>query len=236
MEPANGSYNYKVPAVNIPNNNTADEANTPSVIGATDKINYSIGKNGWIIVDMLLSINNISGNDFKVYEGDISAESYTCYASQSMDGPWTSLGTGTGSKEFYLSTLSKARFIKIVDDNDGTVTSADVGFDLDVIEVYGATVNISSIENKNKFSVNVFPNPFNDEISFEYYIDNALKGYITFYNITGEKVKQFSEEKYFPGSYSIHLGSSELKAGIYNYVISADNEKIIPVSKIIVKQ
>ena len=236
MKPANGGYIYKVVAMNIPNNNTADEGNTPAVIGAPDNINYSIGKNGWIIVDMLRPINNITGNDFSVFEGDASPESYTCYASQSMDGPWTSLGTGTGTKEFDLSTLNKARFIKIVDDNDGTATVADAGFDLDAIQVLGQTVPIFSNEKENSLAAQIFPNPFNAEVNIEYLINHTSKVYITFYNVIGENVLQVTEENNGLGKSTINMNTAKLKNGIYNCVIRTDNQTISPVSKIIVKQ
>jgi len=185
---------------------------------------------------MLRPINNISGNDFSVFEGDASSESYTCYASQSMDGPWTSLGVGTGTKEFDLSTLSKARFIKIVDDNDGTATAADAGFDLDAIQILGQTVNLNSNEKEKNFAVNIFPNPFNEEVNIEYSLSLATKIYITFYNVIGENVLQLTEENNGLAKSTINMNTDKLRNGIYNCVISTDNKTITPVSKIMVKQ
>jgi hypothetical protein len=182
MKAANGSYISKVAAVVIPDNNTADEANTPAVIGAPDDIYYSIGKNGWIIADMLQPVKNISGNDFKVYEGDATAESYSCYASQSMDGPWTFLGTGTGTQEFDLSALSQARFIKITDDGDGTATAIDAGFDLDAIEALEQTVDIFSVNNDNDLTIRIFPNPAENEI---YFSTNLTEYNAAIYNSQG---------------------------------------------------
>jgi hypothetical protein len=190
LKPLTGSYIYKVAAVVIPNNNTADEANTPAVIGAPDNIYYSIGKSGWIMVDMLQPIINISGNDFKVYEGDATAEGYTCYASQSMDGPWTSLGTGTGTTEFDLSILGQARFIKIVDDGNGTANASDAGFDLDAIEVLEIPVSVIPNEDENDFLLELFPNPATDQIT----LNISGKATIEILNIEGQIIKTFSND------------------------------------------
>ena len=78
-----------------------------------------------------------TGNDFKVLEGDTSPEGYYCHVSQTMDGPWTSLGSATGSTAFDLSTgpISGIRYIKITDDGDGLTNANDAGFDLDAIEI-----------------------------------------------------------------------------------------------------
>ena len=128
-------YGYKFSASQIPNNNTGDEGNTPASLGEPDNINYSIGKDGWCIIDMQYPIVDGSFNDFTVYEGDISPEGFDCYVGNSIDGPFYLIGPGFGTTEFDLSGsgLSEAQFIKIIDDGDGTATAPDAGFDLDAI-------------------------------------------------------------------------------------------------------
>jgi len=134
-------YVYRFTASQIPNNNESDEGLTPAVIGPPDNINYSIGVNGWVVLDMQSAIFDGSAYDFKVYEGDTSPEGYTCYVSETMDGPWYNLGTGNGTTSFDISStgLQQIQFIKLVDDGNGTATSADAGFDLDAIEVLPIT-------------------------------------------------------------------------------------------------
>ncbi|MBN2016763.1 MAG: T9SS type A sorting domain-containing protein [Candidatus Cloacimonetes bacterium] len=128
-------YGYKFAASQIPDNNTGDEGNTPACLGQPDNINYSIGKNGWCIIDMQYPIVDGPYNDFTVYEGDASPEGYDCYVANSIDGPFCIVGSGIGTTEFDLgdSDISEAQFIKIVDDGDGTATANDAGFDLDAI-------------------------------------------------------------------------------------------------------
>ncbi len=129
-------YNaYKVASSRIPDNNEADEGYTPAAFGKPDNINYSIGKNGWIVLDMQVPIIDGFGPDLTVYEGDSSPESYNCYISESADGPWSLIGSGTGTTDFDINgAVSSGQFIKIEDDGDGQQTADNAGFDLDAIE------------------------------------------------------------------------------------------------------
>lgn len=138
LQPADGDYVYRFSASQIPDNNEADEGNTKAVIGAPDDINYSIGRNGWVVLDMQFPVIDGPGPDLMVYEGDSSPEGYTCYAGETIDGPWLSLGNGDGTTEFDManSGLVEARFIKILDDGDGQSIAANAGFDLDAIEAF----------------------------------------------------------------------------------------------------
>ena len=136
LVPDNGQYAYKFSSSQIPDNNEADEGWTPGALGAPDMINYSIGKNGWVVLDMQYPVIDGPGFDVIVYEGDATPEGFTCYVGQTIDGPWISLGTGTGTTDFdiAISGFPEAQFIKIVDDGDGSANVADAGFDLDAIE------------------------------------------------------------------------------------------------------
>ncbi|MCK4569299.1 MAG: T9SS type A sorting domain-containing protein [Bacteroidales bacterium] len=128
-------YAWRMISSQIPDNNTEDEGNTLAMIGPPDGISYSIGKDGWIVVDMQKDIVDLPGNEIKVYEGGLSPEGFSCYASETMDGPWLFLGEGTGTSEFELAGtgLSQARYFKIVDDGTGMQNEADAGFDLDAV-------------------------------------------------------------------------------------------------------
>jgi|GEM_PF-665096 len=135
-----GQYANRFPASQIPGNNFSDEGRTCAALGPADNVNYSIGKNGWCVLDMGASFPDAPGMDFKVIEGDATPEGYTCYAGMTMDGPWYPMGTGTGTTEFDLQPvgLIEARFIKILDDGDGSQSVADAGFDLDAVQVSNA--------------------------------------------------------------------------------------------------
>ncbi len=101
----------------------------------------SIGVAGWTIVDMGKIITNGPGNDFTVYEDDADPEGYRVEVSMNMDGPWTSLGSDTGTSGFDLARggVSSCRYIRIIDDGDGT-SNPTAGFDLDAIEAVVANL------------------------------------------------------------------------------------------------
>lgn len=138
---APGRFAYRTIVTNIPyfpsSGNYSDESYVPGVIGPPDSVNYSLGRSGYIIIDMGDTIYDGTGSDFNVIEGDMTPEGYFCHVSQTMDGPWTSLGSGTGTTEFDLSAgpVSGIRYVKITDDGDGITNANDAGFDLDAIEI-----------------------------------------------------------------------------------------------------
>lgn len=137
-------YAWRMISSRIPGNNEVDEGNTSAMIGPPDWINYSIGKDGWIVVDMQKEIIDLPGNDFKVIEGDMTPEGFSCYVGETMDGPWLFVGNGNGTTEFdmYLSGLSSARYIKILDDGDGAQNENDAGFDLDAVSDLGHIIGV----------------------------------------------------------------------------------------------
>jgi hypothetical protein len=229
LNPAIGRYAYKVVTAVIPNNNPADEANTPAIIGVLDNINYSIGKNGWIVLDMLQYVKNMPGNDFKIYEGDATAEGYTCYVSTSMDGPWTSLGPGAGTKEYDISPLDSVRFIKIVDDGDGTANTADAGFDLDAVEVLEQGASIFSFKDENNVSFTVFPNPANSYMLIENFNKTKTNYRLTLRNSQGLVV--LSQSIAFNKSFKMDLSS--FQNGIY--FLTLQNDKTICTEKLVIQ-
>ncbi|MCD4792805.1 MAG: T9SS type A sorting domain-containing protein [Bacteroidales bacterium] len=135
MQALDEQYAYKIWSCRIPDNNEYDEGNTLAVFGAPDNVNYSIGKNGTIVLDMQNIIYDGLGNDVKIFEGDASPETYDCFAGGTADGPWVFIGTGTGTTEFdFAGMISEAQFIRIEDDGDGLQNEDNAGFDLDAVE------------------------------------------------------------------------------------------------------
>jgi hypothetical protein len=109
---------------------------TPWTLGLHDGQRFSIGVNGWIVIDMGTEIINGAGYDFTVYENDADPEGYQVYASNEWNGPFTLIGADTGTASFDLSSggIGIARYIKIQDDGDGSQSNPTAGFDLDAIE------------------------------------------------------------------------------------------------------
>jgi hypothetical protein len=67
-----------------------------------------------MVIDMQYAIKDIAGNDIKVHTTS-SSGSYTCNAAETVDGPWKSMGSGSGTKEFDLleADLDSARYVQI---------------------------------------------------------------------------------------------------------------------------
>jgi PKD repeat protein len=137
LDPNENHGIYKVISSRIPDNNPSDPGLSWNVIGEPDNLYYSIGKNGWIVVDLQETIEDDPGPDLMVFEGDATPEGYTFYAGETMDGPWHTMGSGYGTSEFDFVTcdINQARYFKIIDDNDGQANVLGAGFDLDAIQV-----------------------------------------------------------------------------------------------------
>jgi hypothetical protein len=137
MQPQPGQFAYKVAECRIPGNNFYDEGYTAASLGPADLVNYSLGKGGYIILDMQHPVIDSLDTDIIIHEGDVTPEGYSVYVSNSKDGPWSWLGDGLGTTGFDISSsgVPDVQYLKIVDDNNGTASAADAGFDLDAIEV-----------------------------------------------------------------------------------------------------
>ncbi len=121
------------------NNSTWPEMWPHKALGPPDGEPGSLGVDCEVAYDMGegFEINDISGTDFIVYEAAVdSDESCTVYgSSDGFLGPWVNLGIATGTTEFDLSGsgLSTVRYIRLVDDGDGTSSGTYPGYDLDAI-------------------------------------------------------------------------------------------------------
>jgi hypothetical protein len=139
LQPVCSQYGYRTCVVKIPNfnaQNPGDEGYTAACLGAPDQKNYSLGKGGYVMVDMQTAVADGEGADITVYEGDGSPEGYSLYALADMDGYWNYLGSGTGTTNFDLAAagIPEARFFVLLDDNNGSANINDAGFDFDAIE------------------------------------------------------------------------------------------------------
>jgi hypothetical protein len=110
-----------------------------SALGPSDDICASLGKGGYIVLDMGeegIIIDHENAVDLKIYEGGGSDDSYNVYVSSNWSGPWNYLGIGTGTTEFDLNDFSvdKAQYVKIVDDNDGDPYETNPCADIDAIQ------------------------------------------------------------------------------------------------------
>jgi hypothetical protein len=116
--------------------NDVNTSITPWTLGLDDGRRFSIGVNGWIVIDLGTEIINGGGFDFTVIENDADPEGYRVYASNNWNGPFSYIGADTGTASFDLSAggIGIARYIKIQDDGDGSNSNPTAGFDIDAIE------------------------------------------------------------------------------------------------------
>ncbi len=132
LTPGGGSYAYKV--VQVEYVHATHYIPTHQALGAPDQQPYSLGNGKHIVLDMGEGTPIVG--TFTVYEADVGdgPEGYIVKVSNQWQGPWTTVGTGTGTTTFSLPAgMNSARYVRIEDDgNGGTGTYA--GFDLDAVE------------------------------------------------------------------------------------------------------
>ncbi len=145
LHPEQSQYGYRTPVTHIPffdAQNPGDEGYSAACLGAPDHVNYSLGRDGYVIVDMLNPVVNEPGADITIFEGDESPESYNVYALTDMDSQWKLMGTGHGTSNFDLAstTLPEARFFVIKDNGNNPPNVNNGGFDFDAIKNLHAPV------------------------------------------------------------------------------------------------
>lgn len=139
LTPGGGAYAYKYAIVEQedPNNAFNNLTLPPWGLGPPDGQYVSIGVGGDLVIAISPDFPIL--DTFTIYEGTdlVGPETYTVYASQYWDGPWTLVGTATGTHTFSLQSagIGSARYIKISDDGDGQPNSPTAGFDFDALEI-----------------------------------------------------------------------------------------------------
>jgi hypothetical protein len=138
LQPVQSQFAYRTCIMQIPGfnaQNPGDEGYSAACLGPPDQVSYSLGKGGYIMVDMQNPVIDEPGPDITVYEGDTSPEGFEVYALTTMDGDWNLLGPGTGTSGFDLAAagVQAAQFFVVKDDNNGTANVNDAGFDFDAI-------------------------------------------------------------------------------------------------------
>ncbi len=120
-----------------PNQYPNNPTNASAVLGLPDEIFASLGKGGHIELDMGEGtlIVDVDGDDFTVHEVG-SSDGYDVYWSTvPYGGTWNYIGSGFGTTSFDISSLptDTVRYLKILDDNDGSATEWYPGCDIDAI-------------------------------------------------------------------------------------------------------
>lgn len=139
LQPVCGAYAEKTVMCRIPNFSAidpGDEGATKACLGSPDSICYSIGKGGYMLVEMHNMVTDGPGDDVKVFENDLDPEGFSLYALDSINGFWNYLGFRIGSGTFDLAVagLPSSKYFLVLDDNSGYANMDNSGFDFDAIE------------------------------------------------------------------------------------------------------
>jgi len=121
-----------------PNQYQNNPTNASAALGYPDGIFASLGRGGNMVVDMgeETKIYDEDGDDFTVYEVGSPPDGYKVYWCEvPYGGTWHYIGTGVGTTSFDFSSqpTDSIRYLKIVDDNDGSATEWYPGCDIDAI-------------------------------------------------------------------------------------------------------
>jgi hypothetical protein len=145
---------------------------THAALGENDNETFNLNSNNEIDFDMQYPIENINGSDFKLHgEG-----SYEFFAAEDIDGPWKSLGDGSGTTEFDLSNgnLDEARYVKI-----------NGNCDIDAIEaIWDSPVSVVSNSSDSKPHLQLEVTSLNKNITFN--IKTSKPYQLKVYDIQGK--------------------------------------------------
>jgi hypothetical protein len=199
---------------------------TPNALGKGDKKYYSLGKGGYIAVDMGRTIKNVAGNDIRVVEDDARAEGYTVKVTGDWLQPvadWKTVGQGIGSKSFDISSaaIDSFRYVLILDDRDDADSlAADAGFDLDAIEAYPSeTTQLVSgpASAKNDLNLMLSFGRANGQarISFNLPVSGIVR--LSVHSADGRLIKTLAEGRVFTaGRHAVDLMAGTISAsGLY---------------------
>ncbi len=93
---------------------------------------------------------------------------------------------------------------------------------------------ITKVENRHSdFSIEMFPNPFSQEIQIKYTLSTAGTMSVEFFDLLGRPVKAIQESQVEPGVYHAQLNALDFPTGTFYYKVKYENGK--PVTGKIIK-
>jgi len=87
-----------------------------------------------------------------------------------------------------------------------------------------STIMVSVEEQKLADSFTVFPNPFEDQTSISFVLQNPAEVEIMIYNVIGEMVSHMQQSPYQAGSHAKVFDARELNSGIYFVQVKIDDK------------
>ena len=146
--------------------NYNDPAETWNTLGNSDGNYYAIGDTGYVVLDMEAPIVDVSGNDVTIHgSASGTGNAFEAFYSSTIDGPWTSLGTGFATTSFDINGAANARYIRIEDNGNGAGNVLGSGFHLDAVTAGAVSTDVNELTIKE--TINVYPNPTIGVVYFE---------------------------------------------------------------------
>jgi hypothetical protein len=215
LVPEEGDYAYKVVAVRVPymdGSGPSENYYTAACLGKPDQMNYSLGKGGYLRIDMGRPVIDGEGNDLRIIEGDDSPEGCTVLAAETIDGPWIPMGAVVGTTDLDLATTTfpSARYFMLQDDNDGQYTDPFAGYDLDAIrilsvqEVNNAVVSGTVTDKKTHEPIADVKIQLGDSVVY-----TGVSGLYSFEMPAGEYIITATHTDYVPFTETLNLAEGE---------------------------
>ena len=146
-------------------------------------------------------------------------ESYEVFTGSSVHGPWTSIGSGSGTQEFDFSSssVSEMQFVKIEDKGNS--------FKLDAIAALEDffTNTPPAIVKDNLVQAYNYPNPFKNSTTINFSIPNDKRIAINVYDINGKIIHQLTNQIFAKGSHDVTFEKQHLNAGVFYFEIQTAN-------------
>ncbi|MFA0963101.1 S8 family serine peptidase [Roseivirga sp. BDSF3-8] len=218
----------------------------------------SLGYGGSIELKLDYAVFDLEGNDLRVVEStffgntcDNYPETANVYAKGDVNDAYVLLGEvcHDGDVDLASGGLEWAQYIKIVDTTDpnGRIRSGNAdGYDVDGVYCLpgggeAMRAGVQALEelpnvapNEEGFSISeIYPNPFNNELSISIVSDQDRKLPVKMYDMRGTLVME-SELDLITGQSTYSVGAEKLPAGMYLLRLGQEND-IVEQIKVIKK-
>jgi hypothetical protein len=172
-----------------------------------------------VIVDSLPGIphwtaKNLGNRQYSFLANDTTLPA-TAYAWNFGDGT-----SAKGYKATHTYTKDSAFTVQLTVTNSNNCTSF---FD-STLKIY---TGISEI-NSDIFNLNIYPNPFKDQTTLEYYLGKAANIKILIYSVDGKLVTSLTDERQEPGKYQfVFKPDANISPGLYLMRIILNDKSIL---------
>jgi len=171
-------------------------------------------------IDTNLIYGNWSGG-----QGIINVDPLFCDDSCHIDFESLCLDAGIGSNEingtsYYAPDL----------DIDGQPRPLNAGFEIGADEILGVNIRESGNE-MNRFYLINFPNPFTENTTINYELEEGTQVRIMLYSKSGQLIRTMVNEQQAPGTHHFMFNAEDLHPGVYIYQlktpVSRETNKLV---------